>query len=138
MSTAILSGRYELLHCGHVKTIRRFAEEYDTLYVYVVDNPDSFLPAKWNAELLRYCVADLKNVFVLLDPRHFGRVTARDVATLPEHDVFLSCNPQVTEHLRGLGVNVREFERTSGYSSTDYKEKLLQEALAAWRKEYEA
>ena len=131
---AILSGRYEILHGGHIKTIRRFAREYVLLYVYVVSNPDSIVPNQWTVELIQFCTMDLGNVQVVLNACHFGRATSADIADLPLHDVFLSCNPQVTKCLRNLGENVREFEPTAGYSSSSYKERLVMEATKDWRK----
>ena len=132
--TAILSGRYEILHGGHVRTIRRFGKMYSNLYIYIVSNPDSIVPNQWTKELMDYCVIDLKNVIVVIDSCHFGYATQDDLERLPKYHDFLCGNPDVATHLRGLGVNVVEFEETSGYSSTQYKDKLLQEALTSWRR----
>jgi glycerol-3-phosphate cytidylyltransferase-like family protein len=122
--TAILSGRYELLHPGHVLTIRREAIRYRYLYVYVVDNPQCAIPSSWAHQLLQMATECLGNVQVLLNPCHFGRATKEDIDRLPHYDVFLSANPSVTEHLRSMGVNVREIERTPGYSSSDVIERI--------------
>ena len=122
---AILSGRYELVHPGHVRTIRRLAGHYGFLFVYVVDNPKTAIPSKDNAELLSYCVRDLGNVEIVLDPCHFGYATQEDLDRLPAHEVFLCGNPAVAKHLRDLGETVVCFSLSPGYSSTERKEKIL-------------
>lgn len=131
---AILSGRYEIVHPGHIKTIRREAALVDLLFVMVVDNPRAATPPEWTAELLRFCVQDLNNVQVLLDPAHFGRCTKEDLDRLPPYDVFLSANDAVTNHLRGLGVNVREINQTPGYSSTEIRNRIVEDAIEYFRK----
>jgi len=130
---AILSGRYELIHPGHVQTIRRFARLYKTLYVYIVDNPNSIIPIQWNKMLLDYCTIDFPNVITVLDSCHFGYATPDDIDRLPIYDDFLCGNKIVAEHLKTLGVRVVEFEESTGYSSTNLKEKILQDMVRDWR-----
>lgn len=132
---AILSGRYELTHPGHIKTIRREARRFARLYVYIVDNPEGLIPSVWEKEMIDFCTIDMPTVITILDPCHFGFATQDDIDRLPAHDVFLSANPDVSERLRGLGESVEDISLTPGYSSTDLKEKLLQQAVKAWRRD---
>ena len=117
----ILSGRFELLHPGHIHTIRRFGRWYRTLYVYIVDNPKLEPLINWNRQIIDYSTMDMESVITKLDPCHFGYATEDDIDRLPRYDDFLSCNKFVTSKLRALGVNVVEFERSAGYSSTEIR-----------------
>ena len=133
-SIAILSGRYVLCHPGHIKTIRREARRFDTLYVYIVDDPKGMVPSYWAKETIGFATKDLGNVIPILDPCHFGYATQDDIDRLPKYDVFLVAgNQQVYDQLQGLGVPVEMIPATEGYSSTDVKEGLLRDAVASWR-----
>jgi glycerol-3-phosphate cytidylyltransferase-like family protein len=128
--TAILSGRYEILHPGHIITIRREARRFKTLYVFVVDNPANPYPSAWTKELMEYATADFPNVAIILDPRHFGKIKREDLSDIVaktigrRYDVFLSANPEVSAHLRSLGVVVEDIPRTEGYSGSELKERF--------------
>lgn len=131
--TAILSGRYVIVHPGHIATIRRFGQIYSKLYVYIVNDPGSPWPSQWSKQLIDYCTVDMSNVKTVLDFCHFGYATEEDLVRLPEYDDFLCGNSAVSEHLRSLGVHVVEFEPTPGYSSTQIKHNILKDAVEAWR-----
>lgn len=132
---AILSGRYEIPHPGHFKTIIREAARFSRLYVYVVDKPANPYPTDWAIEMLKKCCADEavvgRDIVFIKDPRHFGKVTKEELADLPIHDVFLSANPTVTAHLRTLGENVEEIPITEGYSSSEIKDEFFSTSI--WR-----
>lgn len=124
---AILSGRYEILHAGHIKTIIREAKKYDKLYVYVVDNPKSPTPNLWVIELMNMLIPD--NVTIVLDKCHFAFATKEDIKKLPYHDVFLSANPIVTLNLKSLNVNVKSIYPTGQYSCTHIKTRILEQLM---------
>ena len=130
---AILSGRYELVHPGHIQTIRREAARFRRLYVYVVDRKSAPIPSLWSAEILRWCTMDIP-VVICLSPVHFGRATKKDIGSLPKYDIFLSANPAVSAHLRSLGVPVKDISMTVGYSSTRLKICLLRDMISSWAK----
>ena len=132
---AILSGRYEIIHGGHVKTIRREAANYDRLIVYIVDRPDRPYPGVWAKELLEMACEPCGNVEFRLDACHFGYASKSDIERLPSHDVFLCGNPRVAGRLMSLGVKVKLIEETSGYSASDIEDGFLRQALTSWGKE---
>lgn len=132
--TAILSGRFEIVHGGHICTIRRFGRIYSRLYVYIVDNPSAIMPSTWSKELIDFCTLDMDSVITVLDQCHFGYASQDDIDRLPPFDDFLCGNHYVADHLKGMGVNVVDFEQTPGYSSTNIKEAILRQAIDAWRR----
>lgn len=134
-TVAILSGRYEIPHSAHVRTIRREAANYDRLIVYIVDRPGRPYPASWVKELLEMATETCGNVEFVLDQCHFGYATKSDIERLPSHDVFLCGNPRVAGRLMGLGVRVKLIEETPGYSASIIEDEFLRQALTGWAKE---
>jgi len=123
---AVLSGRYDIVHPGHIKTILREAQRFDILFVYVWDKDDERVyPAEWAAEMIVMATAASGNVIVKLHPAHFGRCSKDDLSDIHYHDLILSANPQVTKHLRALGEFVEEVKPTENYSCTEVKNKII-------------
>lgn len=133
---AVLTGRYEIVHPGHIKTIRREAPKYDKFYVFIVGNAGGVWPPEWSKELIDFCCADLGNVETVIHPCHFGYATEVDIESIryTGFHVFLSVNPDVTKRVRGLGVNVREIPPTPGYASRNVKGAILQQAIEIWQR----
>lgn len=133
-TVAILSGRYEIPHAAHVRTIRREAANYDRLIVYIVDRPGRPYPTAWAKELLEMACEVCGNVEFRMDPCHFGYATKEDIERLPAHDVFLCGNPKVAGRLMTMGVNVKMIEETPGYHTSDIESSILRQALTSWGK----
>lgn len=125
MNRAILSGRYDIVHPGHIKTIRAQADRFVTLRVLIADYAERVYPASWARDMIILCTRDLQ-VYVDITPVHFGYATRADIERLPDHDVFLVGNPKVYEHLKQFSdlITLEMIDECPGYSASSVKEKI--------------
>jgi nicotinamide mononucleotide adenylyltransferase len=130
---AILSGRYDIVNPGHLKTIMKCAREVERLIVMVWNCDDKRdYPAEWAQEVLQLalCDVDVENdvlgtIEIVLTPFHFGEITPAQLKELPKHDIIFAANPDVYIHLRNIGANVRQMDETPGYRSSWVRSRII-------------
>lgn len=126
----VLSGRYDVLHPGQVRSIEQYSYIFKFVHVLVWDgtpppHKKRSYPPEWAVELLRMSLRHRPNVSIELSQTHFGHATKESLAELPEgYDVFLSGNNLVSCCMRALGVQVIDVSRTFGYDSSTVKARL--------------
>ncbi|MFH1741308.1 MAG: hypothetical protein ABIH23_20075 [bacterium] len=126
--TAILSGRYDIVNPGHLKTIMKCAYEVERLIVMVWDCDERRdCPAAWAVEVLQWAFSDVEgaNIKIVLTPFHFGEITPAQLKELPEHDFIFAGNPDVYMHLKNIGANVRQIDETPGYHSSWIRNRII-------------
>ena len=95
----------------------------DPRLVHAVEAGTVLDPVKY-AEIRKEHNYDGDNIKIWPTSIHFGYCTAKELASLPPHDVFLVGNPAVAEQMKSLGENVKTYYEIEGFHSSDIKSKI--------------
>lgn len=100
MRTILFSGRFDRVHPGHIITIMRLGQQYDTIIVCVLDYPKQKYPLEHRMTVLKDALMHAKgNYIVISNKTHFAEIfTFND---LPMFDYYGAGNEKVLKNIRG-------------------------------------
>lgn len=127
---ALISGRFDPPHCGHIRTIQKLGERFALVVVVVLDDDTEDSPAWYRMMVLRDILDSSDGHYNVISNRtHFSKITREEIESY-RCDVYCGGNDEVNRHIRiGLRFPVEELKRSYGYSATAYRigEKALRE-----------
>ena len=118
---ALISGKFDNVHPGHVVTILRLTARFDKVVVVVLNYPDQVFPIENRVQVFKDIFEHCNvNVDVMSNNEHFGFIKKEEVERLPKFDVYIAAeNYAVLEHMQKLGYTVENVPRYPGYTATD-------------------
>lgn len=119
--TALISGKFDNVHPGHIATILRLGSRYSKVIVVVLDYPDQVFAVKGRVQVFKDVLEFAQGDYtVILNEEHFGFIKKEEVEKLPDFDVYIAAqNFPVLEHMQKLGYTVENVPRYPGYTATD-------------------
>lgn len=114
-TVALLSGRFDVVHPGHIVTILRLLKKFSRVLVVMLDYPERRYP-------VCYCVDILQEIFegrpveILVNNVHFGEITEDQLKDF-NFDVYAAGNLKVLRHIEKLGFDVIYTERSYLYDA---------------------
>jgi len=127
MKTIMLfSGRFDRVHPGHIITIQRLGQQYDTVIVCVLDYKGQKYPLRQRMTVLKDALMHSKgNYIVISNKTHFGEITPEELQLLPMFTHYGTGNKEVLKHIgwvfNDLGVTSERavfVERYPGYAAS--------------------
>lgn len=124
MRTILFSGRFDRVHSGHIITIMRLGQQYDTVIVCVLDYKGQKYPLAQRMTTLKDALMHSKgNYIVISNKTHFGEIQNFD--NLPMFNYYGAGNMKVLKHIRRVFVDIGVppervvfIERYPGYSAS--------------------
>jgi len=99
----LFSGRFDRVHPGHIITIQRLGQQYDTVIVCVLDYKGQRYPIEQRMTTLKDALMNSKgNYIVISNKAHFGEITIEDLDKLPMFTYYGAGNEKVLNHMREL------------------------------------
>lgn len=132
MTTAILPGRFQPPHLGHILTLMRIYPLYDEIIIAVTSytyggKKKQVLPIPQVVKILQDVFRNLPKYHVIAIGKGFIERNTFD--DLPYFDVVVSGNIQIINRMEKLGIKARYVPRTKGVG---WSGRELREALD-WR-----
>ena len=121
MNTALISGKFDNVHPGHVITIQKLGKEYDRVIVVILDYPDQVFSIEERLKTMNTILKNSRgNYEVIVNPNHFGYIEKEEMEKFPHFDVYVAAeNYSVLDHIKSLGYEVKCVKRYPGYTATD-------------------
>lgn len=118
---ALISGKFDNVHPGHIATIMRLGQRYKKVIVSVLDYPDQSYKITERVQTFKDILINAKGEYeVMSNKEHFGFIKAEEVERLPHFDVYIAAqNFPVLEHVKSLGYAVENVPRYPGYTAVD-------------------
>ena len=119
--TALISGKFDNVHPGHIVTVLRLGSRYSKVIVVVLDYPDQVFDINERVQVFKDVLRYAKgNYEVISNKEHFGFIKKEEVERLPDFDVYIAAqNYSVLEHMQKIGYTVENVPRYPGYTATD-------------------
>lgn len=116
---ALISGRYDPGHIGHIVTIHRLAKEFKKIIVVILDYKEREYPAQYTkqifGEILSYSTG---NYEIHINNTHFGKITQEELDEW-RFDVYAAGNMEVLKHIESMGYDVKWMDRSYHYEATN-------------------
>ncbi len=121
--TILFSGRFDRPHLGHLITIARLGQQYDSVIVCILDYNGQFFPIDERAEIMCDALKHLKgNYQVIINDHNFERITKEQVDDIfIEFSHYGSGNYQCNLNMQQLGYEIVDVPRYPGYAARDDK-----------------
>ena len=118
-SVALISGRYDPVHIGHIVTIHRLAREFDRVIVVILDYPEREYPAKYVGQIMTEVLCGSRGSFdICVNNTHFGKITREELDEW-DFNVYVAGNMQVLKHIESMGYDVKWMDRAYHYEATN-------------------
>ena len=126
MKTILFSGRFDRVHPGHLITIMRLGQQYDTVIVCVLDYKEQKYPLEHRMTVLKDALMHAKGNYIVISNKvHFAKVQKKDLDRMPMFTHYGAGNEEVLKHIRDLFINMGTdpqravwVERYPGYSAS--------------------
>jgi cytidyltransferase-like protein len=126
----VFSGRYDPPHCGHIRSIQELGQQYDHVFIVVLDHEEQKYPPQYRAQILRELLECAKGSYtVSVNKDHFANI---DAAKLVQYEpfVYASGNLECLFHVERLGYETLYVNRAYSYeASEDRRLRKIKEAL---------
>ena len=121
-TTCLFSGRFDPIHLGHLISILRLATKYNKVVVVILDYLGRSSPAQYSKQILEESLSHCKGNFeVLINNVHFGKITIKQLESIPKFDVYAAGNMKVLKHMSSLGFKVEWVDRAFHYQASDQR-----------------
>jgi len=133
---ALFSGRFDPLHLGHIITIGRILQKYQTVIVCILDYPErEACSIDKNIEIWtefeRLWCHEKWRVLIATNKTHFAHITIDEIIHIckkhlvsVEDVVYVGGNEEVNKHINSIGFPFEYIERSYFYRSTTIRELL--------------
>ena len=116
---ALISGRYDPLHVGHVATIHRLAREFEKVIIVILDYKEREYPAKYVKQILDEILSySVGNYEIYINTTHFGKITKEELDVW-NFDVYVAGNMQVLKHIESMEYRIKWMDRAYHYEATN-------------------
>jgi len=117
--TVLFSGKFSIIHPGHMATIMKLARNYGSVKVIILDYPE-------RKTTIDYALRVFKSIFdnTVLDisffvsPIHFGSITRSEIDEFKPFDLYASGNMSVLKHIEEVGVPTIYEQRSFSYEAS--------------------
>ena len=126
---ALISGRFDPPHPGHIRTIQKLGLRYWEVVVVILDHKGQSFALEYRKRILEEILhASQGNYTVLTNTKHFGFITKEEIDEFG-CDVYCGGNEDVIQHIKSMGMRCEWVDRSYDYSATAYRigEKALRE-----------
>jgi cytidyltransferase-like protein len=127
--TCLISGRFDRLHPGHIRTIQLLGQKYKKVLIVVLDHSKQKYPVCYRAQMIREIFQNCKGEYeVVVNRYHFGQISIDELFKF-EFNVYAAGNLDVLKHIEEIyytspsAIEKREIEiiyveRPYGYDSS--------------------
>lgn len=122
--TVLFSGRFDHVHPGHINTIMRLGQMFDTVVVVVLDYPEQTYPVGERVYILSEILSKAEgNYQMIVNKDNFCTITEGQLANseLPPFEIYASGNEKCIENMRKLGYMTIYAPRSFHYSASELK-----------------
>jgi cytidyltransferase-like protein len=113
------SGRFDPIHAGHVINIQRLAAKGFKVIVVILDYPGREFSAKYIKQIMEEILSRSRGNFqVIINNKHFGIITKKELRKLPKFDIYAAGNLEVLKHVSDLGYEILWVDRAFHYDAT--------------------
>lgn len=119
---ALISGRFDPPHCGHVKTILDIGDTHGNVTVVVLDHEGQKFESWYRAQILREILErDHRGAYTItVNTTHFGNITKEELDSYG-CEVYCGGNEEVNERIKSLGMTVINVPRSYDFSASTYR-----------------
>lgn len=122
----LFSGRFDRVHPGHIITIMRLGQQYDTVIVCVLDYKEQKYPIEHRMTVLKDALIHAKGNYIVISNKvHFADITENELDKLPLFTHYGAGNERVLDNIRNefRMMNVPDtravfVERYPGYAAS--------------------
>ena len=116
---ALISGRYDPTHIGHLITIHRLSKEFKKVIVVILDYKEREYPAQYAKQIFNEIFSYSKgNYEIYINNDHFGKITKEKLDKW-KFDVYIAGNMAVLKHIESMGYEVKWMDRAYHYEATN-------------------
>jgi cytidyltransferase-like protein len=140
MATICITGRFDRPHIGHIITLQKLAEVYDTVIVIVLGYENEKYSVRYRYQILCDCLKRSKGNFIIyINREDWSDLITADITAAYckrllsryEFDVYGTGNLKFLKAVEMAGIKAVYVERSYDYAATD--DRLIQDIKSIFK-----